>query len=421
MLSILKNLYHYLLAGFGALITGFPSRKIKVIGITGTKGKSTTVELLNAVLEASGKKTAFLSSVHIKVDTVYEKNTTGNTMPGRLFIQQWLKRAVEAGCEYAILEVTSQGVVQHRHQFIDFDVAAMTCLHPEHIESHGSYENYRGAKVKFFKDVGVSSDKKKKTFFVNADSADANFFSRTAFDEENGRQLAEVITYSRDHFIRVPLRGNVVQLGDWLSSGFNLENAALVQAIAKSEGIDDSVIIKALAGFRGVPGRMEFFDGRTKHSAGAFKVVVDYAHTPGSFEALFTDLRVRLSDKSNKHQLIAVFGSYGEGRDQWKRPEIGKIASKYCDEIILTNEGPGEENPQVIVDQIASGISHNSAYRIILDRKEAIREAFRMARAGDIVALVGKGHESYINLGKGNKIPWNERQMAEEVLRELIS
>lgn len=417
MVKKLKNAYHFLLAWFGAFKNGFPSRKIYVIGITGTKGKSTTVELLSSVLEAGGKKTAFLSSVHVKVGDVYEKNDTGNTMPGRFFIQDWLARAVKAKCQYAILEVTSQGVTQHRHRFIDFNIAAMTCLHAEHIESHGSFEKYREAKVSFFQDAACLSQKSHKLFFVNTDSGtNGQYFSHAAYDAVNRCQLGEVTFYAREEFITDVLKGDTSKLGDWLSSGFNLENAALVHAIAKAQGLEDVTIVKALANFRGVPGRMEFFNAKTKHSKGSFKVVVDYAHTPGSFEALFSDLHKRLE---HQHRLIAVFGSYGEGRDAWKRPQLGKIGGRYCNEIFLTNEGPGEECPQDIVDQIATGIPEKVAYRIILDRREAIREALLCARAGDIVALVGKGHETYINLGHGNKIPWNERQVAEELLKDL--
>lgn len=409
MISKLKNLYHYCFAWFSAVIYGHPSRKLYVIGVTGTKGKSTVVELLSSVLEYAGKKTAFLSSVQVKVGKVYEKNTTGNTMPGRFFIQKWLSKAARAKCEYAILEVTSQGVAQHRHRFIDFNIAAMTCLHAEHIESHGSFENYREAKVKFFRDTACLSPKEHKLFFINSDAGNnKEYFSRAVYDKVN--------FYARAEFVRDVLRGNTAQLGDWLSSGFNLENATLVHAIAKAQGIKDDVIIKALADFRGVPGRMEFFDAKTKQSGGVFKVVVDYAHTPGSFEALFSDLHKRLN---HEHRLIAVFGSYGEGRDKWKRPELGKVAGRYCSEIILANEGPGDENPQEIVDQIAQGIPKEVAYRIILDRTEAIREALLSAKAGDIVALVGKGHETYINLGGGKKIAWNERRVVEDLLKDL--
>lgn len=417
MIARLKNIYHFGVSWLGAVVYGHPSRQLYVIGVTGTKGKSTTVELLSSVLESTGKKTAFLSSVHIKVGGVYQKNTTGNTMPGRLTIQRWLRQAVNAGCQYAILEVTSQGVVQHRHRFIDFDVAAMTCLHPEHIESHGSFEAYREAKTQFFKDTAYASKKSNKLFFINTDAGtNAQYFEQATLHPTGKGNFGKIIFYSREEFVSNVLGGDTLQLGDWLSSGFNLENAAVVHAIARQQALSDSDILKALAAFRGVPGRMEFFNAETKNSKGAFRVVVDYAHTPGSFEELFGDLRKRLEGRG---RLITVFGSYGEGRDEWKRPELGKIAAQHCDEIILANEGPGEEDPQRIADQIAKGIPGGKEFQVILDRRDAIRAALTLARAGDIVALVGKGHESYINLGKGRKIAWNERKVAEELLKNL--
>ncbi len=413
----LKNLYHLCLAWWGDWYYGHPSRHITVIGVTGTKGKSTTVELLSSVLEASGKKTAFLSSVHIKVAGVYQRNNTGNTMPGRLFVQRWLRDAVRSGCEYAILEVTSQGVTQFRHRYIDFDVGALTCLHPEHIEAHGSYEAYREAKVQFFRDAAKYSRKKRKAFFVNTDTGpDGQYFTQAILHPTGTAPRAKVIFYNREDFIRTVLGGDADQLGDWLSSGFNLENAATVASIAEWAGVSREEILRALADFKGVAGRMEAFSATTKSSGGSFTVLVDYAHTPGSFEALFTDLRKRVSGKG---RIIAVFGSYGEGRDKWKRPELGAIAGRLCDESILTNEGPGEEDPRAIVDAIAAGLSSGAKHRIILDRREAIRAALESAHAGDIVALVGKGHESYINLGKKGKIDWNERRVAEELLAEL--
>lgn len=417
MINRLKGIYHFALSWLGSVVYRHPSRRMYVIGVTGTKGKSTTVEMLAAVLEAGGHNVAFLSSVHVKVGGAYRKNTTGNTMPGRFFIQRWLREAADAGCTHALLEVTSQGATQYRHRFIDFDVAALTCLHPEHIESHGSFEAYRGAKVQFFRDVARTSCKPHKLFLINTDTgADAQFFAQAAMHPTGTGNFGDVVFYTREHFVKNILGGNTAQLGDWLTSGFNLENAAAVHVIAKRQGMTDAAIIKALGAFRGVAGRMEFFDAATRFSKGAFRVVVDYAHTPGSFEALFSDLRKRLS---SGHRLIAVFGSYGEGRDQWKRPELGAIAGKYCDAIVLTNEGPGDEHPRAIVDQIARGIPKEKKYEIILDRRDAIREALTQASAGDIVALVGKGHETYINLGHGNKILWNERQVAEELLKEL--
>lgn len=385
--------------------------------ITGTKGKTTSVELLASVLRGAGKKVAMLSSVHIMINGVYRRNDTGNSMPGRFFIQKFLKEALKAGCEYVVLEVTSQGSVQSRHRFIEFDICALTCLHPEHIESHGTYEKYREAKVSFFRDVVSKGKKKNKTFFINDDSADAPFFEEPILHATGKGGFGRSVFYNRRDFISDALGGDPSKLGAWLQSDFNTENAALVYEIAISLGIDSETTLRELKAFRGLPGRMEWIRAQTKNSNGEFDVLVDYAHTPGSFEALFRHLHDLIKQRG-KGKIIAVFGSYGEGRDKWKRPELGRVASRYCNKIFLTNEGPGKENPRTILEQIAEGIAKNVDCEIIEDRKEAIRSAIFMAQAGDVVALIGKGHESYIKIGK-EKIEWNERAIAEKIIKEL--
>ena len=179
-MRFLKSIYHFFLAWVGALLYGFPSRKIFVLGVTGTKGKSTTLELINAILQSSGKKTALISSIRFKIADDTTKNTSGMSMPGRFALQRFLRKAVRAGCQYALVEVTSQGILQHRHRFIDFDAALFTNLHPEHIEAHGSFENYRAAKVSFFEDVAERSGKSPKRFFINEADKSAQYFSAVA-------------------------------------------------------------------------------------------------------------------------------------------------------------------------------------------------------------------------------------------------
>ncbi len=397
------------MAWAGDVWYGHPSRRMIVIGVTGTKGKSTTVELLSAVLEAAGKKTAFLSSVHIKVGSTYQKNLTGNTMPGRFTIQQWLRQAADAGCEYALLEVTSQGVVQHRHRFIDFNVAAMTCLHPEHIESHGSFEAYRDAKAKFFRDTARTSRKANKLFFINTDTgANAQYFEQAALHPTGKGNLGEVIFYTREEFISNILNGNVEQLGDWLSSGFNLENAAAVQAIAQRQSLSNQLIVTALKNFKGVSGRMEFIRAPNKPT-----IVVDYAHTPESLRAVYQHLRSVIASPSSK--LIAVLGGTGGGRDTWKRPEMGKIATDLCDEVIFTSEDPYDEDPRKIIQQMTAQATRKN-YQIVLDRKEALATAARQAKPGDIIVTTGMGSQSLFYGPKGSKTPWNEATLAAEIL-----
>ena len=403
-MNFFKRIYHWWWAFLSSAWYGFPSQQIFVIGFTGTKGKSTTVALTNVILERAGYKTAYLSSVEIKIGNKVTKNESGNTMPGHHQIQKFLAEAVTAGCHYAILEVTSQGIVQHRHRFIEFDIVGMTGLHPEHIESHGSFEKYRDVKLSFFS--LAAKQRHQPLFLINNDSSYRHAFAEAA--KSGKKHQARILFYSRENVERDLQNGSGGYKNEILASDFNLENAAAAKAVATTQGVPHDTSVEALIAFKGLYGRMEFL-----RKKGRPDVLVDYAHTPGSFEAVYRYLREKIKPK----RLICVFGSYGEGRDKWKRPRLGEISSQYCDEIILTNEGPGDEDPQAIVEQIAQGIIDKEMYRIILDREEAVRYAIDLGEPGDVVALLGKGHETYIRVGK-TKIPWNERGLVEQIFME---
>jgi len=415
------SFYHFFLAFLGNIIFRFPSRHIFVIGVTGTKGKSTVIELINAILEASGKKTALLSSVRQKIGEKVSENFYGNTMPGRFAIQKFLRQAVNAGCEYAIVEVTSQGVVQHRHRFIDWDAAIFINLAPEHIESHGSFEKYRQAKVSFFRYL-IHSRKPRKYFFINEEDANHHYFEEEARVIENGK----IVFFSRERFIKDELssyydlstKQSRQLIGDWLLADFNLENAAAAVSFARSQGIDWYIIKKALDKFKGVPGRFEFI------KKSPFAVVIDYAHTPDSLKKVYETLESTLLSSRSAGEMICVLGAAGGGRDKWKRPVMGKIAAEYCNKVILTNEDPFDEDPEEIIRQIEEGFLETVTPRLkmrnyfkILDRRAAIRKAISLAKKGDVVILTGKGVESSIRMRHGKKIPWNERKEVEEALK----
>ncbi|MEK7654053.1 MAG: UDP-N-acetylmuramyl-tripeptide synthetase [Patescibacteria group bacterium] len=406
-MRFLKSIYHFFLAWVGALLYGFPSRKIFVLGVTGTKGKSTTLELINAILQSSGKKTALISSIRFKIADDTTKNTSGMSMPGRFALQRFLRKAVRAGCQYALVEVTSQGILQHRHRFIDFDAALFTNLHPEHIEAHGSFENYRAAKVSFFEDVAERSGKSPKRFFINEADKSAQYFSAVA-DE------AKVIYFSRESFIRKELAGGAEVMGDWIASDFNLENAAAASAFAESQGISWEKIQQTFQEFRGVPGRLEYV------RRDPFAIIIDYAHTPDSLEKVYQRIKQNLS---GRNKMFCVLGAAGGGRDKWKRPAMGKIAADYCDGVIVTNEDPYDEPPDEIINEVAGGFSgaydSEKEFIKITDRREAIRKAISMARKGDAVILTGKGSEDWIHVARGKKIPWNEKKVVEETLNGI--
>lgn len=402
----LYSIYHFLMAFFGDVLCGFPSRKLFVIGVTGTKGKSTAVELVSAILETDGKRTALLSTIREKIGSESRRNTWGNTMPGRFAVQRFLRKAVSVGCTHAIVEVTSQGVVQHRHQFINWDAAMFLNIAPEHIESHGSFENYRDAKVEFFRSL-AHSRKPVKYFFINEEDINHHYFERAA----SSILGAKVVFFNRERFYEEVGR-NITNA--WFVPDFNMENAAAATAVARVLGVGDSVILRALQSFRGVPGRLEYVQD------GPFAVVVDYAHTPDSLEKVYEAVNPSRGSRA-KRKLICVLGAAGGGRDKWKRPAMGKIAGKYCDAVVLTNEDPYDEYPGEILDQIEEGIRGMSPLRAkkilrVLDRREAVKSAIGLAKKGDTVILTGKGSEAWLHVERGRKLPWNERRTVEEIL-----
>jgi len=392
--------YHLTLAYLAAIFYGFPSRKIKVIGVTGTKGKSSIVYFLSRILEGVGYKTAAISTIQFKIAEKEWPNSLKMTMPGRFATQSFLAKAVKANCQFVVLEVSSQGVLQNRHRFINFDTAVFTKLASEHIEAHGSFENYKKYKLKFFEYV-------KNNHVINKDDK--------YFQEFYNVPAKNKITYSTGDYKNLKLK---------LWGDFNVANAAAAVKTAEIYGIDAEKSGKILENIESLPGRMELID-----EGQSFKVVVDYAHTPDSMEAVYGSLKPKLSARA---KLICVFGATGGGRDKWKRPEYGKIAERYCDEIILTNEDPYDENPEKIIEDIFSGFSisnlkpalpagrsQNSKLWKIIDRKEAIQKGISLAKEGDIVIITGKGSESTMMIANGKKIPFDDRIAAREILRSL--
>lgn len=387
--EFLIRIYHYKLALLGAIIFGFPSRKLIVIGVTGTSGKSTTVDFITRILEEAGNKVVSNSSIRFKVAQKEWPNSLKVGMPGRAFMQRLLRQGLNAQCNYAVLEVTSEGIKQHRHKFIKFDTVVFTNLSKEHIESHGSFENYRNEKLKLFKST-------KNVHVVNIDDENSKYF----FEVPSKKK----ITFGLNNH-DVNLNNTKVHLN--ILGGFNKYNALAAIAVCKNYGISLEICQKALEKVKGIPGRMEVVQ------SDPFLIVVDYAHTPVQLEEAYKSL----SGKS----LVCVLGSCGGGRDKWKRPVLGKIASDYCREIIITNEDPYDEDPSQILSEIKSGISNSqfliSNFYEILDRKEAIKKAISLAKPNDAVIITGKGSESLMCLENGKKIQWDDREVVRQALK----
>lgn len=384
--SFLLSWYHFFLAFLGAVLYGFPSKKLKVIGVTGTNGKTTVVSLATNVLEEAGFKVASLSSIRFKIGNKEELNTLKMTMPGRLRLQKFLRQAVDNSCHYAVIEVTSEGIKQHRHRFIDFGTAVFTNLTPEHIEAHGSFERYKEAKGELFKAA-------KEVHIINGDDFNAEYFMQFPARKK--------IIYSLKDKELLP--GKLHLLGD-----FNIYNALAATQVGLSQGIDLSVCQKAIEKTEVLPGRME------KVVKEPFTVIVDYAHTPDALERVYRAVAGRK---------VCVLGAAGGGRDKWKRPELGKIAAQHCSEIILTNEDPYDEDPEKIIEDIEKGVtlSMKPGQRCygVLDRGEAIKKALSLADSGDTVIITGKGSEVWMCVAGGKKIPWDDRKTVKEKLAKL--
>jgi len=380
--------WHGMLSVVGAIKYQFPSRKIHVIAITGTKGKSSTTEFVNAILEKAGFKTAILSTIRFKVGDETRPNLYKMTMPGRFFTQKFLREAVDSNCDFAIIEMTSEGAKLYRHLLVDIDTLIFTNLSPEHIESHGGFDKYMACKLRLAKAV-KNSNKKVRTVVANlSDKYGANFL---VYDIENNIAYKE----SESKNIKLSVDGE-----------FNKMNALAAKTFAKSIGISDDIIDEALFSVKEIPGRVQYV-----RAGQTFDVIVDYAHTADSLEKLYKTY-------SGRH-IIAVLGSTGGGRDKAKRPILGAVADKYCNEIIVTDEDPYDDNIQEIIDNVASGVTIHKPTKII-DRREAISYALSIAKSNSIVIISGKGTDPYIMRENGKREKWSDKEVATEELEKLI-
>ncbi len=405
ILDLLRPPYHLSLAYLADLWYRHPSREIMVIGVTGTKGKSTVTELIARILEKNGHTVASLSTIQFKIADQTERNLFKMTMPGRFFVQKFLRDAVTAKCTHAVVEMTSEGAKQFRHRFIELDALVFTNLTPEHIESHGSFANYKAAKLAIANKVATSI-KRPRYLVANIDDEHGTDFLDFKVEHPLSYTLRDLSLYSLhkdsvslvfgDTTIRVPMIGL-----------FNVYNILAAITLTRALGISLNTIDRALRDIPAIAGRVEQFSS-PKEALKPITAVVDYAHTPDSLEKLYQAF-------PNVHK-VCVLGNTGGGRDSWKRPEMGAIAEKYCDYIILTNEDPYDEDPRAIVEQMAKGVTDKSKLEIIMDRREAINQAIQKCPARGYVLVSGKGTDPYIMGPHGSKQTWSDAQVVEEAL-----
>lgn len=402
--NFFQPIYHWLLSFVAVIIYRFPSNKITVIAVTGTKGKSSVTEILGHILEKARYKVAISNTIRFKIDKESKENMYKMSTPGRFAVQRFLRKAVDENCDIVIMEVTSQASLLYRHLFINFDALIVTNISQEHIEAHGSFEKYIEAKLNIAKALQKSKKKIKRIIF-NAEDENARRFSLIKVDETIPYRANDLAPYQVfDKGLALTIGGKEIK--SELSGLFNIWNISACVALAKALNVDDETIREAVSVFRGIRGRVErVVLGQD------FNVIVDYAHTPDSLSKLY--------DVFTNTRRICVLGGTGGGRDNWKRKEMGRIADKACDEIILTDEDPYDEDPNKIIEDIKTGISEHEP-KVIIDRRQAIRHALLLARTGDSVLITGKGTDPYIMRQNGTKEPWDDARIAKEELEKIF-
>ncbi|MDX9912996.1 MAG: UDP-N-acetylmuramoyl-L-alanyl-D-glutamate--2,6-diaminopimelate ligase, partial [Candidatus Moranbacteria bacterium] len=381
----LKNIYHLFQAVLANVWFGFPSKKIKVIGVTGTDGKTTTTQIITKILEEAGKKVALASTINFKIDQKEWTNLSHFTTLSSFAVQKFIKRAVENGCEYLVLETSSHSLDQRRVWGIDYKTAVITNVTREHLDYHKTMENYRQAKRKLFDKVEVAIvnlDMEKPEEYLDAKSPIKIGYS-AKFPISND-QIKKIIAENVELGIdgsTFTVEGKKFTLN--LVGDFNIENALAAISVGVSENIDLETCARAISKIKSVPGRMEYVSNEK-----GLNILVDFALTPDALKKLYS-LLVKIKKPESK--IIAVFGACGE-RDRGKRPIIGEIVSAYADFVIVTNDEPYHEDPLQIIGEIVNGIKNKQEgvdFWVIADRREAIQKALQLATSGDVIAVTG--------------------------------
>jgi len=434
------NLRHLLWAWYGAVKYKHPSEELLVIGVTGTSGKSSTIYLLRQLLEKAGFRVGALSTIDFYIDGEQKLNDKKMTMLGKMEIQKYLRKMVDKKCDVAIIETTSEGRLQHRHRFINYDMMVLTNLYPEHIEAHGSFAKYKAAKLDLFRYVSSCRRKRvignwkleirdvvPKTCFVNGNNKYAEEFLQFDFDQkivfarkDNNNSISNIqysifvdnIKAERDglHFTIDNIQFHAPLYGE-----HNVMNITAAISVARALDIEWNVLQKAVSELEPIPGRIEFIKEAEKFG---FQVIIDYAFELGAFKALYEVVDLL----KPQGRIIHVCGSTGGGRDKARRIPIGRFVGEKSDIFIVTDEDPYDEDPVEIIKTVSAGarevgkVLNNNLFEI-LDRKEAIQKAIEMAQKGDLILITGKGSEQKMCVAGVKMIDWDDREIAREALR----
>jgi len=430
----IKNLIHLFYAWYGSFKYSNPSEELLIIGVTGTTGKSSTIHFLRQMLESQGYIVGSLSTVDFYIAGEEKLNDQKMTMLGRMKIQEYLREMVSAKCDIAIVEVTSEGYLQHRHKFINYDMMILTGLYPEHIESHGGFENYKAAKLGIF-DYAVSQKQKiikdkiiDKVAIVNGNNKYCKEFLKFNFDKK-------IVFGSEDEKMfckKTPVTDNKIfvsnskatanglnftigqrEFSPKLFGEYNVMNILAGISVLRALDTSWSEIEIAVNKIKSAPGRLEFIPEAEEKG---FQIIVDYAFEPVALKALYGVVGV-----IKPKRVIHVCGSTGGGRDKGRRKLIGKLVGEYADIIIVTNEDPYDEDSMEIIKQVSAGAQEvgkklDKDLFEILDRKLAIKLAIKLANSGDLILITGKGSEQAMCVSGGKMIPWDDRGVVREIL-----
>ncbi|OGE88372.1 MAG: hypothetical protein A3J07_01065 [Candidatus Doudnabacteria bacterium RIFCSPLOWO2_02_FULL_49_13] len=422
--KFLLGWYHLMLAHLANFIYGRPSENLIVIGVTGTNGKSTTVNLIAEILREARHKVVVSSTVSFSDGKNEWLNNLKMTMPGRFFLQRLLAQGVRNGAGFAVIESSSEGILQHRQVGLHYDCLVFTNLTPEHLEAHGGFKNYKQSKLKYFETLQnlphktIAKQRVPKIIAANIDDRAAAEFLNFSVDQKITYGQAEVANI-RGMDLKASERGVAFRVADVdfslnLKGIFDLYNALAAIAITSRLGIDLSLARHALEKIPNVPGRMELVD-----EGQAFQVLVDYAYEPAALKQVYATIK-NWSEKN----IIQILGSTGGGRDQARRPVLGRLAAENANVVILTTDDPYDDDPQTIMDEMAAGsmaqgkLLNQNLYKIP-DRRAAMAKAFALAQANDLILITGKGAEQKMAV-RGGYIPWDDRTVAREELKKIL-
>lgn len=400
-----------------------PGQKLRVVGVTGTNGKTTTTYLIEKVVASAGKTSGVIGTVNYRVAD--RQVPSLNTTPGTLDIQEIFAQMVDAKCRYAVIEVSSHGLAQSRVSGIPFDVGIFTNATPhEHLDYHHTFRNYLSAKTSLFSKYLAESKKENRIAVINRDDPSSRYFYRSVprgvklltFGFRFPAMVRGFRLISKEKGVSFQARTPVgnVDITVNFPGQHNAYNALAALAFGIGEGFSLETIRQGIADLKVVPGRFEEIENES-----GFRVIVDYAHTDiGLKNLLLTALGVREASGDRSRRILLTFGCGGD-RDKSKRPKMGLIAAVYADYFVLTSDNPRTEEPVSIIKDIQAGISPNleKKYEVIPNRLEAIQRIISLAKKGDIVLIAGKGHETYQIL-KDTIIPFDDRQVAKKFLSQ---